>query len=72
MYKHILIPTDGSATSNRAVRAAIALAAELGAKVTAYCALECLQPLYVEGFATERPMMNDLQRRADLAPLGRR
>ncbi len=35
MYKHILIPTDGSPLSDAAVRQGVALARVLGAKVTA-------------------------------------
>jgi nucleotide-binding universal stress UspA family protein len=35
MYKHILIPTDGSTLSDRAARAGVKLAATLGARVTA-------------------------------------
>ncbi len=35
MYKHILIPTDGSSLSNKAVVDAVALAKSLGARVTA-------------------------------------
>ena len=34
MYKHILIPTDGSNLSNKAIRDAIALAKTINAKVT--------------------------------------
>jgi len=34
MYKHILLPTDGSALSNRAVREGIRLARAVGARVT--------------------------------------
>jgi nucleotide-binding universal stress UspA family protein len=50
MFTHILIPTDGSATSRKAVKAGIALAKKLGAKVTGYYALETVQPyLYTEG-----------------------
>jgi len=51
MLKHILIPTDGSLAANRAAKAGIALARRLGAKVTAYCAIEELQPIYVESYA---------------------
>ncbi|CAM5232881.1 universal stress protein [Rhodanobacter lindaniclasticus] len=36
MYKHILLPTDGSELSLRAVDAGIALAARLGARVHAF------------------------------------
>src|SRR6201984_1867706 len=35
MYRHILIPTDGSALAGRAVRHGLALAKAVGAKVTA-------------------------------------
>ena len=35
MFKHILIPTDGSTRSTRGVKAGIALAKALGARVTA-------------------------------------
>lgn len=40
MFKHILIPTDGSDLSKKAVHAGITFAKEVGAKVTAYHALE--------------------------------
>lgn len=39
MYKHILIPTDGSEESNTAVRAGIEFAREAGAKVTLFTAV---------------------------------
>lgn len=35
MYQHILLPTDGSELSTRAIRAGIRLAKSLGARVTA-------------------------------------
>jgi len=35
MYKHILLPTDGSELSKAAVKHGIALAKAIGAKVTA-------------------------------------
>jgi nucleotide-binding universal stress UspA family protein len=35
MYKHILLPTDGSQRSEKAIAAGIELAKQLGAKVTA-------------------------------------
>jgi nucleotide-binding universal stress UspA family protein len=38
MYKHILIPTDGSPPSEAAARDAISLAKQLNAKVTAFYA----------------------------------
>ncbi|MEQ1773520.1 MAG: universal stress protein [Burkholderiales bacterium] len=36
MYKHILVPTDGSALSRRTVRDAAKLAFKLGAKITGF------------------------------------
>lgn len=44
MFKHVLIPTDGSARSRRAVKAGIAFAKGCGARVTAYHALEVVHP----------------------------
>lgn len=43
MYQHILLPTDGSELSAKAVRAGIALAKEIGAQVTA---LHVTPPFY--------------------------
>ena len=40
MFKHILIPTDGSAVAEKAIKAGVALAAEMGASVTGYYAIE--------------------------------
>ena len=40
MYKHILIPTDGSELAERAVAAGIAFAKSVDARVTAFTALE--------------------------------
>jgi nucleotide-binding universal stress UspA family protein len=40
MYKHILVPTDGSEISNNAILAAVKLAKVLGAKVTGLFAME--------------------------------
>lgn len=36
MYKHILIPTDGSAESRKAIREGVAFAKTLGARVTGF------------------------------------
>jgi nucleotide-binding universal stress UspA family protein len=44
MYKHILVPTDGSTLSLKAVRAAAQLAATLGSKVTALHVMEPFDP----------------------------
>ena len=50
MYKHLLVATDGSKLSGKAVAHAIALAKPLGAKITAfYAAPEMPLPVYAEG-----------------------
>jgi nucleotide-binding universal stress UspA family protein len=49
MFKHILIPTDGSRLSQKGVKAGVKLAKALGAKVTGlYVALPYVPPLYGE------------------------
>ena len=61
MFKHILICTDGSPVSNKAAKAGIALAHALRAKVTAYCALEELPPVYVEGYAFDQKTIDGFE-----------
>ena len=48
MFKHVLIPTDGSPLSRKAVKAGIAFAKEFGARVSVYHALEVIPP-YADG-----------------------
>jgi nucleotide-binding universal stress UspA family protein len=64
VFNHVLIATDGSLISNKAARAGIALARALDARVTAYYAVDELQPLYVEGYMMDQAMMDDLDARA--------
>ena len=64
MFKHILIPIDGSPVADRVAKAGIALARRLGAKVTAYCAIEELQPIYVEGYAFSQSELDRFTARA--------
>jgi nucleotide-binding universal stress UspA family protein len=64
MFKHILIPTDGSSVSTKAVKAGIALAKESGAKVTGYYAVEPVPArLYGEGYVTDRQSVEEFERR---------
>jgi nucleotide-binding universal stress UspA family protein len=65
MFKHILIPTDGSALARKAIRAGIAFARKAGAKVTAYHALEIV-PTYVfgDGYVPNATAINLLERHA--------
>ncbi len=48
MFKHILIPTDGSALSERAVKAGLDFAKSIGAKVTGLCVIEEFPMMYGE------------------------
>jgi len=64
MFKHILIASDGSTAAHRAGRACIALARRLGAKVTAYSAIEQLQPIYIEGYVFNKRQLDGFTQRA--------
>lgn len=65
MFKHILIPTDGSPVAAKAIKAGVALAAEMGARVTGYYAIEPAPThLYGEGFLAERRLVDELDRRS--------
>lgn len=65
MFKHILVPTDGSPTALKAARAAIRLAAAVGARVTAIHAIDASQPLiYGEAYASDARTFVDFERAA--------
>lgn len=54
MYKHLLVATDGSRLSSKAVAHAISLAKRLGAKLTAfYAAPDYPLPMYADGIVYE-------------------
>jgi nucleotide-binding universal stress UspA family protein len=57
MYRHILVPTDGSERSARAIAAGTALAAALRAKVTVLMATPPIPPIVLEGLAA--PVRNE-------------
>ena len=64
MYKHILIPTDGSPVSAKAVKAGIAFAKQSGARVTGYHAVEPVPThLYGEGYVADKAMIAEFERR---------
>lgn len=64
MFKHMIIPTDGSPLAQRAAKAGIRLASTLGARVLGYYALEALQPIYVQGYVFDTHDVVELERRA--------
>ncbi len=63
MYKHILLPTDGSAASTRAVDAGLALAKAVGARVTGFHAAPPAVP-FVFGKALAEAYMSPGERAA--------
>ena len=52
MFKHILLPTDGSALSNAAVQEGIRFAKSIGAKVTGICVMPVQHPIFYEGMSS--------------------
>ena len=59
MFKHILIPTDGSTIALKAAKAGIRFAAETGARVTAFHAIDQWQPAYISAdMATSRTFVD--------------
>jgi len=65
VFKHVLIPTDGSAVARKAVRAGVALARDLGAKVTAYYAMDMIQPYaFGDGYILDTSTLLGIERGA--------
>ena len=62
MFKHILLPTDGSSLSNKAVKRGIEFAGKIKARVTALHVVPEFRPFADEGFA---PMSPALKKRLD-------
>ena len=63
MFKHILLPTDGSPVAAKAIKAGVALAKELGAKVTGYYALPPQQQLYYgDSYIMDRRRIAEFER----------
>jgi len=65
MFKHVLLPTDGSKVSRKAIRAGIRLAKGLGAKVTAYYAIDAMPAYsYADGYLLNATLMKEFDQRA--------
>lgn len=64
MHQHILLPTDGSALSRKAIEAAMALAKQLGARVHGLYVVPLLHPDYLDVFTYRDPGF--AQRQKDL------
>lgn len=50
MFKHILIPTDGSPLSKKAIVAGVEFARDIGAKITGFFAAPVYQPAVYEDY----------------------
>jgi len=62
MFKHILLPTDGSPLASKAITAGLRFAREIGARVTVYHALEELPAgLTDEGFAVDPDVVRQFE-----------
>ena len=60
MYKHILVPTDGSKLSLKAAREAAALARTLKARITAvYVSEPYMPPMVSDGMTMKRSLADD-------------
>jgi len=64
MFKHILLPTDGSALSRKAIVNGVQLARDIGAKITGFYAAPVYQPAVYEDFVPSRFMSPTRQRQA--------
>ena len=63
MFKHILVATDGTKLSDKAIKTAIALAKSSGARVTGfYAAAEYKTPYYPEGAFYDWPSPADYKK----------
>lgn len=67
MFKHILIATDGSPVSNRAAKAAIALAKRLNARVTIFSAVEMATEVAYTGISMDATMIAEYEKQARAA-----
>jgi len=71
VFKRILIPTDGSQVANKAVRAGIRFAKEMGAVVVGYCAIEPVTVYSVNERALfDRRRLAELERETKAAAEG--
>jgi len=66
MFKHFLIATDGSPLGNKAAKAGIALARALGAKITAYYAIEQVL-IYDKGYMMDQKTIDSFEESARAA-----
>jgi nucleotide-binding universal stress UspA family protein len=66
MFKHIMLPTDGSELSNAAVHEGIRFAKSIGAKVTGICVMPSQHPFFYEGMNAEVYLELQAEKRKEL------
>ncbi len=65
MFKNVLIPTDGSKLSDKAIKAGVAFAQSLGARVTGCYVVETPQPYYYGDYIPpDMPTPKEFERHA--------
>jgi nucleotide-binding universal stress UspA family protein len=65
MFRHVLIPTDGSPLANKAVRAGIRFAKETRARITGYYAFDTLRAnVNYGGYRVSEKVVEEIDRRA--------
>ncbi len=68
MFRHVLVPTDGSPVAGKAVHAAIRFARETGARITGYYAFNTLQAnVNYGGYRMSEKVVAEIDARARLA-----
>jgi nucleotide-binding universal stress UspA family protein len=70
MFKHIMLPTDGSELSNAAVQEGIRFAKSIGAKVTGICVVPSQHPFFYEGMSPEVYLELQSKQRKELREVG--
>jgi nucleotide-binding universal stress UspA family protein len=66
MFKHIMLPTDGSELSNAAVQEGIRFAKSIGARVTGICVMPNQHPFFYEGMSAEVYLELQAEKRKEL------
>ena len=65
MFKNVLVPTDGSKLSQRAIKSGVAFAKSINARVTGCYVVEPFQPYYFgEYIPPDMPTPKEFERRA--------
>ena len=64
MFKHILVPTDGSELAQKAIKAAVAFAKAVGARITGYYAMHEPAFIYNRFGNLDQQIKTELERRA--------